>query len=97
MDDGAVIVDCGSYCCRIGFGGEDAPCGVVRTQHALETIGIRPGVFSPGNVQTCEDLWEYLFREQLHVSSRDYSVLVTEPACRPRQERESWSEVCKMC
>jgi hypothetical protein len=27
------------------------------------------------------------------VSSRDYSVLVTEPPWRQRQEREDWSEV----
>ena len=95
MEDNAIVIDCGSYCCRVGFGGEDTPYSVIRTQHALKTIGTNPGVFSLGNVGTCQDLWEYLLREELHVSSRDYSVLVTEPAWRQRQEREDWSEVSK--
>jgi actin-related protein len=93
MEDNAIVIDCGTYCCRVGFGGEDTPYTVIRTQSALKTLGMNPGTFSLENVSICRDLWEYLLREELHVSSRDYSVLVTEPPWRQRQEREDWSEV----
>ena len=99
-----IVIDNGSSLCRIGFANADAPRAVFPSsvsvgQHHLAGYQathpmIRPlerGVVT--DWEAMEAVWHYAFNNELRVSPKDYSVLVSDQILNPKINREKMTEI----